>query len=57
VQATAILKDISYDEAELVLDAVVSWAHVNESQWLAVTTEMTENVLQPFRRKGKLVVE
>jgi len=54
--ATAILKNVCYDEAEMILDAVVSWTHINEAQWLSVTTEMQESSLLPVRERGRLVV-
>jgi hypothetical protein len=55
--AACKLKNCQYEEAELILDAVVAWAHVDEAQWLAATTVMTEETLQPHMERGRLVVD
>lgn len=47
IEATAVLKDCKREEAELVVDAVNSWAHIGRQQWLDATTVMTEEMLQP----------
>jgi len=48
VLAMCDLKDCSREDAEMVMDAIKSWAHVDEQQWRNATFDFTEAVAIPY---------
>jgi len=56
LMACCDLKGCSYEEAMMVLDAIKSWSHISEQQWLAFTSIVVEEVYQPHLVNDELSV-